>query len=354
MNKAESAQIELIRIFCILSMMWVHVSPGMSVPSIVNGGSLDFVGRVLGGTLGRISVTTLSFVSGYLLWQTAANRSMRDVVRRLGASIFLPTMVWSGVFILLIHAKTTLLGLGSTVLDASDASDGGVMGALNAWVGLTGPTANLSLFFIRDLIVSTLVVRTFFPLLRRAPILVVAMVLPLAFFDTLDPILFRPTILIFVALGAVSNRAGLTIPRFAQPRTAVPLGFLFVISAHLIMTNFADVHLTNLAHNFIGRAGLGFFILTLSGAFLVGEGGRSYAYISRHCFLAYLSHVPVIGVFWVVWQRVVGGAQDPSYVIFYLMMPPIIMTLAVMCGRGLDHMPTGFQIVMRGKSVAHI
>ncbi len=349
MDRTESARIDLIRIICILSMMWVHVSPGLSVPSVISGGSMDVIGRVLGNTLGRISVTTLSFVSGYLFWKTAAHRNMRDVVQRLSISICLPALAWSAVFILMALAKVRLLGLSSSSLPATSV---GWMAAINAWAGLTGPTANLSLFFIRDLIVSTLIVRLAFPLFRRAPWLPVVMVLPIACVETLAPVLFRPSILVFVTLGAASARSGLTIVGLSLPRIALPAGFLLVISAHLMTANLTDLRFEHLVHNLLNRAGLGFFILAAAHALMANADGRSYAFVSRHCFLAYLSHVPVIGVFWVIWQRVIGGAQDTSYVVFYLLMPPIIMALAVFCGRRLDHAPTRLQILLRGKIVA--
>ena len=351
MDKTESAQVDLIRIFCILSMMWVHVSPGLSAPSLVSGGLLDGVGQFLGNGLGRISVTTLSFVSGYLFWITAANRSLRDVVRRLALTIYLPTLVWSGAYLLLTLAKTRLFGLESAT---PDVTAGSLMNGLNAWAGLTGPTANLSLFFIRDLIVSTLILYMCFPLLRRASWLVVLLVLPLALFDSLAPILFRPQILIFVTLGAASARAGLTIPQLSAPRIAFPCGFVLMASAYLLATRFPDVHHHDVTHDLLGRAGLGFFILATTKAMLLTMKGRAYTHISRHCFLAYLFHAPVIGALWVVWQRVIGGAQDPSYIVFYLTMPPMVMLLAVLCGRTLDLAPVGLQILLRGKTVAAV
>ncbi len=351
MDKTESAQIELIRIICIMSMMWVHVSPGLSVPSLVNGGSLDVVGQFLGNTLGRISVTTLSFISGYLLWRTAANRSLRDVVRRLAITVYLPTLVWSGAYIVLTLAKSKLLGLNAASLDEST---GGLTGALNAWAGLTGPTANLSLFFIRDLIVSTLIVHASFPLLRRAPWLIVLMVLPLAFFESLSPILFRPQILIFVTLGAASARAGLTIPQLSRPLIALPCGFALVILAYFLTIRFPNARLEHLTHNLFGRAGLGFLILALTYALRAKTQGWASMDIGRHCFLAYLSHVPAIGVLWVIWQHLIGGAQEPSYILFYLAMPPVILALAALCGRTLDLAPNGLQILLRGKAVAAV
>ena len=64
MNRNESVQIEVVRVFCILSMMWVHASPGLGHPSVINEGVFALVGNLLGQKLGHISVTTLSFISG--------------------------------------------------------------------------------------------------------------------------------------------------------------------------------------------------------------------------------------------------------------------------------------------------
>ena len=93
MHPKESLQIDLARALCITSMMWVHVNPGLSVPSFLNGGRARVVGLVCGEIPGRICVTPLSFISGCLFWHTSTDKPLKQVRRRLALSIYLPVLV---------------------------------------------------------------------------------------------------------------------------------------------------------------------------------------------------------------------------------------------------------------------
>ena len=68
--------------------------------------------------------------------------------------------------------------------------------------GLTGPTANLSLFFLRDLFVSSILVWLLRPLLAALPLPVLGLLGVVTVFDLAAPLVFRPSILFFVAAGA--------------------------------------------------------------------------------------------------------------------------------------------------------
>ncbi len=240
MDREESLQIELIRVLCILTMMWVHVSPGLSVPSYVNDGPMDPLGLFLGRTLGRISVTTLSFISGYLFWRTAIGRPFSEVVRRLFAGILLPMLVWSAAFLLLAFLKEALVDQPASALDRVQP---GFWGLFNSWTGLAGAQANLSLFFIRDLIISTLILRLAAPLISAAPVAALLLTLGLLALPQTAPVLFRPNIFLFMLLGAVVARAGQTITQLSRPGLALSLGLLLtLLTIAMVKSGLAGQH----------------------------------------------------------------------------------------------------------------
>lgn len=347
MDRNESLQIELIRVLCILSMMWVHVSPGFSFVTYVNEGPMDTVGLVLGRTLGRISVTTLSFVSGYLFWRTAANRPFAQVLNRVLSGLLLPMLVWSGLFLTLAVAK-------GMIVDEQAAALGRVTpdlwGIFNAWSGLAAPTANLSLFFIRDLIVATVILRLAVPLVSRLPGLAVVLALATLALPQTAPLLFRPSILLFMVLGAVAARSDVTLVSLSRPRMALLIGlaltFLTVLMAKGGLTARFGL---DAPHDLLRRAGIGLLMLALTRALARLPRADRVAGLGRHGFLAYLSHVTVIGIFWVVWQRLVGPPTQPSYLVFYLAMPLVCLLLAALAGRGIDKAPALLQLLVRGK-----
>ncbi len=350
MTTEESLQIELIRILCILTMIWVHVSPGLSIPSYVNGGPLDSLGLVLGRTLGRISVTTLSFISGYLFWRTAIGRPTRDVLRRLMAGILLPMLVWSALFLILAALKEVLLAQPASALGRVEP---GLWGLFNAWSGFASPQANLSLFFIRDLLVATVILRLAAPLISGAPLLAVLLALGLVALPQTEPVLFRPSILLFMVLGAVAAHGNLSVTRLSRPHLALTLGlFLTLLTVAMARTGLTEDNHLGTLHDLMRRAGIGLLMLALTGVLAHSRRATRLAPLGRHCFLAYLSHVPLLGIAWPAWQYFVGSQDQITYLVFYLVMPVACLTLAALAGRALDHAPVPLQVLLRGKSQA--
>ena len=347
MTPQDSRQIELLRIFCILTMMWVHVSPGVSLPSITNGGEFALVGRLLGDTLGRISVSLLSLVSGYLFWMRARQLSFGTVAWRRFESIMLPCLVWSAIYLVLAAMKLHLAGVpASTFL----RSGGTFMDALNAWAGLTGPTANRSLFFLRDLFVATLVLRLAVPLIDRFPWagLVAALLLGLLG-DRLQPLIFRDGIMQFVLLGACIARLGFSMSDLSRPSVGLVFGYLFVLAggglASLHAAWATELHLPIL----LRRLGICLLTLSLTSALVWVLRRESRPRLGRATFLAFLMHVPLIGILWVPWQRFVGSEFALSYLVFYLGTPFVALAAGYVLDHLLDASPPTMQLALRGK-----
>ena len=328
-------------------MMWVHVTPGLSSPSFVSVGDFKFVGDFLGQTLGRISVALLSFISGYLFWLKAHDQPILRVLTKRVGTLYLPVLVWSAVFIALASGREFLLGLPSSALGRVGETP---MALINAWTGLTGPMANLSLLFVRDMIVSTVLVRLLVPAIKRAPVLVaiaaVALSLPQA---TFAPLLFRVGILQFMLLGALTARWGVRLSTLSKPVISISAGFGLILGSVVagwlphdqLALQFDPVPLMR-------RAGIGFFALALTGAILDAPLAHWLARLGRDSFLAYLMHVPLIGVIWAIWHRLVGNEFAPSYLIFFIFSPVLVFSLAQRLGRFLDRAPPGLSRMLRG------
>ncbi|MBS0563570.1 MAG: acyltransferase [Proteobacteria bacterium] len=348
MEDRDSTQIEVIRVFCIVSMMWAHVSPSLSVPSVVSGGSYDWLGNLLGYTLGRVSVTTLSFISGFLLWQNRQERRAVDLIRRRFGAVMVPMLAWSAIFLMLAVGKEVVLNHPSTALRNLGTDPRGLF---NAWTGLGGPMANDSLLFLRDLFVATVLLCLAGRALDRAPLPVAALVLAVTLGQLTAPLIFRPSILFFMTLGALASRGGLTVGTLSRPALALPAGFILIATeALLAYSGGLDSALVVQGVDLLRRASVGAFVLVLTGTgmklFPVGPVAR----LGRHSFLAYLSHASVIGVFWVAWTMAVGDENAPSYLAFYLAAPFLAFALAVIAGTLLDRAPRVLQLLLRGRA----
>jgi len=347
MRPEEKSQIEILRVFCITAMMWVHISPGLSTPSVVSTGDYRLAGMILGDTLGRISVSLLSFISGYLLWKTAITQPFTALLRRRFLSVLMPMLVWSAIFIILAESKQILTGDTSHTLSRLAPTP---MSFLSGWAGIAGPTANLSLFFLRDLFVATLILRLGAPLIRHWPLATAALVTVLALLEWTAPVIFRPSILQFLIVGAVAARLGLTIATLSRPGLALPLGYCLslagFISIIVLPEQSAILHQTT---GMMRRFGIGLLALTLSRSFLRLTAAHWLIRLGRHSYLAYLVHVPLVAILWMVWTRLIGGADVASYLIFYLAAPLVIFALARQFARLVDLLPPTAQILLRGK-----
>ncbi|MGB3146521.1 MAG: acyltransferase [Paracoccaceae bacterium] len=348
MDASESRQIEAARVICIICMMWVHVNPSLAVPSYVNGGPAYFLGVVLGETMGLISVTTLSFMSGYLFWQTGVKKPLKDIGRRLALAIYLPTLVWSAIFIMLAVGRGMVLGVPATAALRIEPT---FLGYLNAWTGLFETTANISLFFIRDLVVSTLLLRLFAPAVRHVPLLLLVAVTVIALFADTRPLLFRPAIFIFMVLGATIAQRGISLTLFARP-VVVAIGFATYLAGLIVVAS--PLHETAIgALADLGRRG-GMGVVILAAAHFIQRDFRLQALssVSRASFLAYLSHSAIIGMMWFAWKVLVGDEMQPSYAVFFLMAPFAVFAMAVLAGKWLDRMAAHAQLLVRGKIFA--
>lgn len=352
MQPGESRQIEILRVLCITAMMWVHVSPGLSSPTIVSAGEYRLVGAIFGNTLGRISVSLLSFISGYLVWETLRGESPGRVALRRFRTVIVPMLVWSAIFLVLAFAKERVTGEGATAVADVELR---FWPLVNAWSGLAGPTANQSLFFLRDLFIATLILRAAMPLIERAPAVAALAILVLASNVALAPVIYRSSILQFLFFGAIAARLGYTIAGLSRPLVALSLGYLMTVAGFAAVTDpgipgLEFLHLPLL----LRRVGIGLLLLAYSSAFLALFPRTTLAGLGRHAFLAYLMHVPVIGILWVFWLKLVGDGDQQSYLVFYLGAPVAVFALASWLGKALDHAPAVLQFLLRGKVGASV
>jgi hypothetical protein len=225
------------------------------------------------------------------------------------------------------------------------------MDAINAWAGIPGPTAHRSRVFIRDLFVSTLILRGLAPVLDRSPHAVIAAALMIgASGDWLQPLIFRDSILQFVLLGAAVARLGVSLETLSRPAIALVAGNLLVL-ASFGLAELAAAHETICAYlsDLFRRIGICLLALSLTSALLSGVWQNAPPRLGRSTFIAYLMHMPLIGILWVLWQRFVGTEMDMSYLAFYLFTPFVALIAGYLLDYLLDAAPPTLQIALRGK-----
>lgn len=346
-KRADASHIEVLRVVCIISMIWVHVAP--AAPSVINTGDWAMVGTLLADVLGRASVAALSFVSGFLLWKSARAKPFGAVVSSKARTLLLPMIVWGGIYTLMAVGKQMLTG--ESVAGLGSTFDG-PLGFINALTGLAGPTSNYALFFIRDLFVSLLLLRLLSGVIDRAPLPLLAFVFVITIFHLSDPLIFRPSVLLFALMGCIWARRDQTLAAIAGLRFALPVIVLALLGYGLFAWIGTVVSLppaAREAQNVSLRIALSVFAITVAHGLSRQSFGPAIAGTGKHMYLIYLTHVPVISTLWVAWDRLVGGPMEPSYLVFYLVTPFVAAGLGIMAGQIIDTFPVWLQTPLRGK-----
>ncbi len=340
----ERLQIQICRVLCIFFMMSVHVPPGRSSPSLMSTGDLAWLGYVWADVLGRASVTALSFISGYLLVRMAAEAPLAQIARRRFRSVIVPMLVWNAVFIAMVACKALLAPDPGAPWLRTDA------GLLAALTGLTGPTANLSLFFLRDLFVSSLVVRLALGWLRRWPAAVLTAVAIVTVFDLAEPLIFRPSILFFAMAGAAHAQRASRLTEVLTRRLGIVLALAIglAVAARLGLPNGGTPQReleALLKHSLLAA-----LVIAVSAGLTRNETGAALARLEPRIFETYLLHVPLISAAWFLWLPVFGSANLPGYAIFFFAAPLISMVAGQIFGILCDRWPGDVQRLVRGKT----
>lgn len=337
-------------------MFWVHVNPGLSNASVISTGELSAMGAVLGGWLGRASVAALSFISGYVMIGALRRDTPAGYAVKRFRTIVVPMLVWNLIYI----AAQSL----SWALDASEPRPVFDL----AWLateatGLLGPTANLSLFFLRDLFVAGCIAYALAPVLERAPGAVLACALVLALLDPVAPLLFRPTILLFLLAGLAAAQRRIALGALSRPRIAVPGIVLPALLSLALSSQLGEgtqaagaaldpAQIAAGLANILKRVALVFAVFLVTRWLARGPLRSPLMRLEPGMFTAYLCHVIFIGTLWMVWRGLVGDEHAPSYALFFLAAPFAALAFGQALDAVLRRCPGVLQRLLRGRAYA--
>lgn len=347
-SAADSAAIRIVRVLCIFRMMSVHLVPGPFGLSFVTRGAGSALGLVWLDFLGRASVATLSLVSGFLLASRFETQGILQIARDRGRAVVVPMMVWNGIGLLAV-LTATLAGIRLSEVRLEDVAS--PLGPLDGITGLFGPTLNLSLFFLRDLFVASVLLALFWPVLRRRIGLALAVVLLLTVCRATAPVIFRPSILLFMLAGCALRARGFGLDRLAAPRLALPGAAvaLAVFAACLVLggTRPEIVEIRDIAR----RALLVFGVLAL--AFALGRRPKVQAVFDRLepvAFLAYLGHALLAKVIWLAMAAAGVTLAGPSYLVYFLGAPVLVFLIALAARPAIEALPAPLPLLLKGKA----
>ncbi len=337
----ESRFIDLARLICIFFMMYVHVNPGKSSGSYVTNGDAYFLGTALIDIMGRCSVPLLSLISGYLLLK--GNRPLKEIAKIKALKLLIPMIFWSIMFILLRDASDYLF-LGHIKDDLK---------FLNVWfwlsdvLGILGPTANLSLFFIRDLFISLIILYAFARYISIWMITIFTFICVITAVE-LNPIIFRPSILFFASIGAAISQSKFSLIDISNKKlcTMLLLALFFLKTSIAIINNVEVITYSGALDDLVNRS-----IVIIVAVMALRFAARwkftaKLASLSGFSFVTFLSHTIVFGIMWKTMIFLGMRAQDPSYTIFFLTAPIVAFCVGALITKIGEGLPQGMAQVV--------
>jgi peptidoglycan/LPS O-acetylase OafA/YrhL len=141
-----------------------------------------------------------------------------------------------------------------------------------------------------------------------------------------------------------------SLATLSRPSIGLIFGYLFVLAGYGL-SDLPDAHWTEYLHLplLLRRMGICLLTLSLSAALLQVFSRGTAPKLGRATFLAYLIHMPLIGILWVVWGQFVGTEMDASYLAFYLFTPFLALLAGYALDSLLDAAPPTMQLALRGK-----
>lgn len=345
----ESLQIDICRVLCIYFMIGVHVWPGTTETTIIYEGDLHWFWLAYVDFLGRASVATLSFISGYVFFVGARNRPFRQVAASRFQSIYLPMVFWNVVYAVMVLAVTVVTARDfGAELDRYGIT--GVLSAISSVTALYDRSINIPLSFLRDLFVTMLILRIIAPWIRSFGIYLLPVLIVLACYRVMDPVILRPAVFLFAFLGALAAAHDITLTRLSSLSRNLPwvagITGVFLIITYLLP--FETEILQTESRNLLKRAGLVLLILPLSAWIAGWIPWKNLAAVRPVLFTSFLAH----GVFSRIWgqaARAIGlDLFSWGYAVYFVLHPPVAFFFGWVISTLLDRLPRWMQLLVRG------
>jgi len=314
--QSQSDAIRVSRVLCIFFMCYVHIHVANLNPIIE-----AFVRNVLG----RSSVPLLSLLSG-LLMIGYFRKPLGLAIWLRFQSLVIPMFVWGAIGTVIFYA----LGGKSAF-------------SINDLLPLWGSGKMTHLAFLRDLFVLLLITPLLIAMLKRSPFFLLAL-LSVGLWAPIEPILLRPQILTFYALGLF-----LGIYRIPTPQITNIVAIIAFVSATVLIVVF---DLNNWAiDNLLLRPFTAWTFWLLAIWIAHSRFKLFFLKVEPAVFLLFLSHVSAGKILIGIYSQLDSGFLDT---IVWLMAPSVIFAIVYRVHKLLTEQPIlkSFCLFITGKKSA--
>jgi hypothetical protein len=343
-----SAAIGVARVVCILGVVYAHAWTGLGGDQLAaaHGTPQGVLRWLLVELFGRSAVPLLGMISGWLAAGSVVKRSYAGFLASRARTILAPMVLWNALAVLLVSGAALSGWINAPVPSSwRDWAD--------ELLCLGGPAdINVQMPFLRDLFVCMAAA----PLLARLPrvglMAVAAAALAWTVAGVSFPLLLRPSILAFFAIGMLARRERLEARVGALPIAGLAAPF----AALALAAALADA--SGAALSAWAAAGLDIALRFAAGAFFWAAAWRIakrapagwLLKAEPFAFLMFCAHVVMIWLVGPLIGRVTGPLGSPFYPLFLVIQPPLVLLATVGVGRALVRLaPAAAKLLSGGR-----
>jgi hypothetical protein len=324
-SKELSDRIRIMRVLGIFLVIYTHIAPSIAIENYPSTGSItafDLLRAFLEFGLAKLTVPSLTIVSGYLLVSTLDSLGFARLLLRRAKTLLVPMVLWclAMFFVIFLHGvykhnyhhfEQYISSLGST---------------LDAFSALTSLPVNQPLYFLRDLFVSSCFSPLIIVLIRRFSLGALLLIAACVFMPWSYLLFIRPDIFLFFTAG-IYLRISAVDSAFEMTEKKGRLILLGGLAAIAIKVYF-DIHFNSIpegAGHFIGLCGIllgALSLFVLSGFALRHRLTRRLMVLEPYAFYLFCSHAIVLYITGYLFVgRFGAAARTMAGNLYFLLIP---------------------------------
>lgn len=324
---------DLLRFAMIVGVVLLHTPQYVPITEISDDG-FSLLKAFFQNALFRTTVPVLTFISGYLVFQSGLDQTPKRLFTKKARSLLLPFMAFNLPVLAVAWVAETQAGIKLSY----DLTSNDVMSWLNMALGLTGSPINYPLNFLRDMLALVVIAPLLGLVMRHMPFIGLAFCVWF-FLNNYDGLLvLRDTMPIAFYMGGLAASRKWNMR--ALDAYALPCALLFLsLCAAIVYFRISNTTALRLIAPLL--------IWPASALLLNLRIGTWCVYMNRYSFFIFVAHAPVLIASWQLYKSV---GMDLPYPLYWAVTPVFTVALLVWIYQlAMKVAPRGLQMVLGRK-----
>lgn len=195
-----SKRIQIARYLMVCGIVFIHIPP-VETEIVTNNAYFLMFRAFWVDAVFRGTVPVLTCISAYLIFRSAKDKKPFALIKDKAESLLLPMLIWNLPIVLAIYLVQRYTAVGYPFRLNLNPID--VLTWVDATLGITDRPANFPLFFLRDLFVLAVLAPIFGFFIRTAPLIGLAVVGVIFWFDFDGLLLLRSNMALNFYIGGL-------------------------------------------------------------------------------------------------------------------------------------------------------